>query len=137
MATIKITTEAALEDLVSKCPTIGIIGYPGAGKTTLANALGDGRQVIHTDDFLDGVSHEDRPAKILEALQSPYIVEGNEVTRLITRGLALDLLLLVVGSERLEKQTAGLRGRVDKFLREYEGNIRIYHIRPRELKKKS
>lgn len=116
-------------ELISKAKRVGIIGYPGAGKTTLANKVTD-KQIIHTDDYLK-FAHDDRPAKIMADLKEPFVVEGNEVTRLINRGLELDLIVVVTGSERNDKAIKGLQGRVDKFLREYSGVIHPFNPRDR------
>lgn len=126
-------TFSELTALAKDAKRIGIIGYPGAGKTTLANRLGIplGIRVIHTDDYLNH-SHDDRPSAISSDLHVPFIVEGNEVTRLINRGLELDLLLLCIGSERDDKSVKGLQGRVDKFMKEYRG--KVVTINPRWVK---
>lgn len=117
----------SVDDLINNSKRVGIIGYPGAGKTTLSNKF-SGKQVVHTDDFLN-FTHDDRPQQIMNALKDSFIVEGNEVTRLVNRGLNLDCLILVTGSTRDDKSIKGLQGRVDKFLSEYPGDI--YVINPR------
>lgn len=126
---IRVSPEAA-EKIVLRQNRVGVIGYPGAGKTTLALSAKD-KPTFHTDDFLR-YSHDTRPNHILTALRDKdvFVVEGNEVTRLVNRGLELDALILVEGSTRIDKAAAGLRGRVDKFLREYKGDI--YVVNPRE-----
>lgn len=118
---------ASVDDIVAKANRVGIIGYPGAGKTTLAATV-SGKQIVHTDDYLN-FEHDERPARIMRDLKEPFVVEGNEVTRLINRGLKLDALIMVYGSTRAEKTLRGLQGRVDKFIDEYPGDI--YAINPR------
>ena len=117
-----------LDDAVKISPRIAVIGYPGAGKTTLCKRFKD-HKIIHTDNFLN-LTHQMRPELLQQHVDAmnavgPICVEGNEVTRLITRGWKPNLLILVEGSERNDARTAGLRGRVDKFLREYKG---IYYV---------
>lgn len=119
--------KSALDKLINESKRVGIIGYPGAGKTTLSNKYSN-KLIIHTDDFLH-LSHDERPEAILKILKEPFIVEGNEVTRLITRGLDLDCLVLVTGSARNDKSLRGLQGRIDKFLNESLGTI--YTTNPR------
>lgn len=117
------------EQIIKDKDRVGLIGYPAAGKTTLALKHAN-KKVFHTDDYLKH-DHEARPEMLLSDLRKypMFIVEGNEVTRLINRGLVLDALILVEGSERNDKATNGLRGRVDKFVREYGGLI--YVVNPR------
>lgn len=117
-----------LDLLLRSSNRIGIIGYPGAGKTTLSLKVNN-KQIIHTDDFLN-FTHDERPERITAILKEPFVVEGNEVTRLINRGLTLDCVILVTGSQRMEKSLRGLQGRLDKFLAEYRGDI--YMINPRK-----
>lgn len=121
----------SLRELPENWKTLGVIGYPGAGKTTICLRLLDHMKIIHTDGFLN-FSHDDRPAAIMThvSLKGPeYVIEGNEVTRLIKRGWKPDALLLVEGSTRNDKATNGLRGRVDKFLNGFYDTV--YVINPR------
>ena len=122
----------SVDDLILKSKRVGIFGYPGAGKTTLSIKYTD-KKIIHTDDFLK-YNHEDRPALIMKKLAQleSFIIEGNEVTRLVNRGLELDALILVTGSERFEPSLRGLKGRVDKFLGEYDGEIYTINTRKPE-----
>lgn len=119
-----------LIDSMRKAKKIGVIGYPGAGKTTFSKGVRD-KKVIHTDDYLK-FPHDERPEQIMKDLKEPFLVEGNEVTRLVKRGVDFDLLILIIGSERTDKSINGLKGRVDKFLKEYDGDI--YVINPRNIK---
>jgi len=124
-------TMPAFVMLLAKAQTVGVIGFPGVGKTTLCTSIMfANKAVIHTDDYLKEHTHDERPAKIVADLKSPYVVEGNEVTRLITRGLKLDLLVCVNSpTEKTSKSMNGLRGRLQKFLAQYPGNV--YVINPR------
>lgn len=115
-------------DTLRDASKVGVIGYPGAGKTTFAGTIKN-KKIIHTDDYLQ-YSHDERPEHIIKDLKEPFIVEGNEVTRLVKRGVEFDLIVLITGSERTDKSINGLKGRVDKFLKEYEGPI--YVINPRK-----
>jgi len=133
MGTMQYANMQAITRLVRGVNTIGVIGFPGAGKTTLAERIAEGRPISHTDDFLKLYSHDDRPEVIMARLaewSDGYVVEGNEVTRLITRGLRLDLVILVLGSTRNDKAVRGLQGRVKKFMAEHKGHV--YAINPRD-----
>ncbi len=83
--------------LMREVRTVGIVGYPGAGKTTLAGQLG-WETVIHTDDYLH-LPHELIPGAILATLSSlsSYVVEGTHVVRLFERGWQPDLVIFVRG----------------------------------------
>lgn len=84
--------------------TVGIVGYPGAGKTTLSESLGGAISlpVIHTDDYLN-LPHETQPRAILDDLrglwETGYIVEGTSVVRLFQRGWQPDLLIFIRGGD--------------------------------------
>lgn len=76
---------------------IGIVGYPGCGKTTLAAQFD--RPVVHTDDYLP-LGHTAVPGAILstlEGLHDGYVVEGTSVARLFERGWKPDLVIYMKG----------------------------------------
>lgn len=100
--------------------TVGIVGYPGAGKTTLSEELRGilGLPVIHTDDYLH-LPHAAIPEAILGDLrvfQEGYIVEGTHVVRLFERGWQPDLVIFVRGG-RLSRDCASIRKMTENKMR--------------------
>ncbi len=116
-------TISSIAELPSNASRIAIIGFPGAGKTTLALQFTD-RPVIHTDDYLH-IAHEPRPAAIQKALGKRCVVEGTEVSRLLSRGARFDVLVLVEGRSREGKGMKGLQTRVREAVAAWPGPVYV------------
>lgn len=125
----KIVSFSELEDILEANDIIGITGYPGAGKTTLSKH-GSNREIIHTDDYLK-YNHKIIPDLIIRDLKQKdrYIIEGTQVTRLLSRGWEPDVLIVVLGSKRTDTQ--GINKMIDNDLK--ESTCKIYTINPREF----
>lgn len=80
---------------------IGITGGPGCGKTTLAKKCKDGREIIHTDDYID-LPWKEVPYKVMEDLEplDKFIVEGVQVPRVMRKGQELDALVLLAQTKK-------------------------------------
>lgn len=80
-------------DLLSRYPRVAIAGGPRTGKTTLSG-IGDGRAVVHTDDWIDKTEWEGVPTEVIKACGSgPVIVEGVQVPRALRKGLSVDCVV--------------------------------------------
>lgn len=104
---------------------IAITGYPGTGKTTLANKLDPG--ALHTDDYL-GLPYELIPSRILCDIKqasdpvNTVVIEGVQVIRLLKRGWRPGLLIVLTKQYRPAKPgDASLRAQVDAAVAAYIG----------------
>lgn len=80
-------------DILSRYPRVAIAGGPRTGKTTLSG-IGDGRAVVHTDDWIDKTEWEGVPTEVIKACGSgPVIVEGVQVPRALRKGLSVDCVV--------------------------------------------
>jgi hypothetical protein len=81
---------------------LAIIGLPGTGKTTLADALGAALElpVLHTDDFA-GLKWAVQADAAMEAIPARGIVEGVTVARLFRRGFLPECVVYLAGGGRL------------------------------------
>lgn len=101
-------------DLLSRYPRVAIAGGPRTGKTTLS-ALGDGRTVVHTDDWINRTEWEGVPTEVIKACGTgPVIVEGVQVPRALRKGLSVDCVVWLERPRTLQTRKqlimlAGLR----------------------------
>lgn len=101
-------------DLLSRYPRVAIAGGPRTGKTTLS-ALGDGRTVVHTDDWINRTEWEGVPTEVIKACGTgPVIVEGVQVPRALRKGLSVDCVVWLERPRALQTRKqlimlAGLR----------------------------
>lgn len=80
-------------DILSRYPRVAIAGGPRTGKTTLS-AIGDGRPVVHTDDWIDKTEWDGVPTEVIKACGAgPVIVEGVQVPRALRKGLSVDCVV--------------------------------------------
>lgn len=118
-------------DLIDSAKSVGITGYPGAGKTTLTkrDRIKD-KVIIHTDHFLDN-PHEDIPGILLSELRTKpkHVIEGTQVVRLFKRGYRPDIVFLVTGTERTDCK--GIKTMIDRQMVNFKGPV--YLINPRKL----
>ena len=74
-----------------------IIGAPGSGKTTLADAIGTKFKVpvVHTDDYIDKVPFWAVPDLLIEIYgdYDKIVIEGVQAARLLTRDYNPDLVV--------------------------------------------
>lgn len=76
-------------------PRVAICGPSKTGKTTLANTVTDGRDVVHTDDFI-GVLPEAGGGKLIaESLadKTSFVLEGVKAANALRAGLAVDVAI--------------------------------------------
>lgn len=77
-----------VEDIL-KADKIVVVGFPWAGKTELVNRIGDGREVIHTDAYIDRVPWKQQAEFFIELLKDKkrYFLEGIQGFRVLRTGL--------------------------------------------------
>jgi adenylate kinase family enzyme len=109
---------------------LAIVGLPGAGKTTLAKALGAhlGLPVLHSDEYNE-LPWEEQADAVLAAIPARGIVEGVTVPRLFRRGFAPDAVVYILGGTA-GSRTNSLRSGIDRGLREYGGRVITVPHRP-------
>jgi hypothetical protein len=105
---------------------LAITGLPGAGKTTLADALGVALNlpVMHTDDYKDQPWAEQAPlctARLLEAYPFSCIVEGLTVARMFRYGFRPHAVIHILGGR--EPVSASLRSLVSNGMIAFNGRI--------------
>jgi shikimate kinase len=118
--------------------TLAIIGMPGTGKTTLANAIGDVLRldVFHTDDFKDlpwSQQADHAMATIPNfAKAGAFIIEGITVARLFRRGFLPDCVIYFAGGGAIASpslQSLLVRGLLDYDKALVRGHVgRVLHV---------
>ncbi len=126
---------AALEMLaVSSCRRIVIAGWPGSGKTTMAEVVAGGAggslfTVVHTDDFIGQMPWSEISEHVAAALTSyppPFIVEGTASIRAVRKWFAIQpgkalpidaLVYLSSPKKQLNTRQAGMGKGCDTIFR--------------------
>jgi hypothetical protein len=85
-----VTVEEALA-----LPRVAICGPSKTGKTTLANTVQDGRDIVHTDDFIGVLPQVGGGAIIAESLngKTSFVVEGVKAANALRAGLEVDAVI--------------------------------------------
>lgn len=76
-------------------PRVAICGPSRTGKTTLANTVKDGRDVVHTDDFIGVLPEAGGGAIIAESLadKAAFVLEGVKAANALRAGLVVDVAI--------------------------------------------
>lgn len=76
-------------------PRVAICGPARTGKTTLANTVVDGRDIVHTDDFIGLLPESGTGALIAETLaETPtFVLEGVRAANALRAGLKVDAVI--------------------------------------------
>lgn len=76
-------------------PRVAICGPSKTGKTTLANTVTDGRDVVHTDDFIGVLPEVGGGAMIAETLadKTAFVLEGVKAANALRAGLVVDAVI--------------------------------------------
>ena len=76
-------------------PRVAICGGANTGKTTLANTVTDGRDVVHTDDFIGTLPEVGGGAIIAESLANTprFVLEGTKAANALRAGLVVDVVI--------------------------------------------
>jgi hypothetical protein len=76
-------------------PRVAICGPSRTGKTTLANTVQDGRDIVHTDDFIGMLPETGGGAMIAESLASTpsFVLEGVKAANALRAGLVVDVAI--------------------------------------------
>lgn len=104
---------------------VAIVGAPGTGKTTLADAIGRGNDLLHTDTLLDVPWETQRDQVIRWAGgRTQWVIEGITMARVLRHHELTPDLVIWLRQVHLEKT---LRARqlgisVEKWLNEYVVN---------------
>lgn len=97
-------------------PRVAICGPSKAGKTTLAAKVHDGRDVVHTDDFIGLLPETGGGAILAESLadKPTFLLEGVKVANALRAGLAVDAVIWldrphIPHTDGQARQAAGIR----------------------------
>jgi len=76
-------------------PRVAICGPARCGKTTLANTATDGRDVVHTDDFIGILPQTGGGAIIADSLKDTpaFVLEGVKAANALRAGLTVDVAI--------------------------------------------
>jgi hypothetical protein len=76
-------------------PRVAICGPARTGKTTLASTVTDGREVVHTDDFIGILPKTGGGAIIAESLadKTAFVLEGVKAGNALRAGLEVDAVI--------------------------------------------
>ncbi len=76
-------------------PRVAICGAANTGKTTLSAKVQDGRDVVHTDDFIGVLPESGGGAIIAESLASTerFVLEGVKAANALRAGLVVDVAI--------------------------------------------
>lgn len=76
-------------------PRVAICGPSQTGKTTLSKTVTDGRDVVHTDDFIGVLPEAGGGAIIAESLagKQTFLIEGVKAANALRAGLEVDVAI--------------------------------------------
>lgn len=76
-------------------PRVAICGPAKTGKSTLASTVQDGRDVVHTDDFIGILPETGGGAIIAESLagKTAFVLEGVKAANALRAGLVVDAVI--------------------------------------------
>lgn len=76
-------------------PRVAICGPSRTGKTTLSAKVTDGRDVVHTDDFIGILPEAGGGALIAESLENvaSFVLEGVKAANALRAGLVVDAVI--------------------------------------------
>lgn len=76
-------------------PRVAICGAANTGKSTLSAKVQDGRDVVHTDDFIGVLPETGGGAIIAESLANTerFVLEGTKAANALRAGLVVDVAI--------------------------------------------
>ncbi len=107
-----------LTELLARHDRLIIAGVSGAGKTTLAGRVDDGRLVIHTDDYIEaGWDEAPKEAAAAVAGADRFVIEGMRAIAATRYGAEVDAVVWLPNSLRKlsDTEAAFSRGRQTTF----------------------
>ncbi len=109
-------------DEALQLPRVAICGPSKTGKTTLSATVKDGRDVIHTDDFI-GLLEQGLGAIIADALanQQAFVLEGVKAANALRAGLQVDAVIWLATPHQMHtegqaRQAKGIRTVFNEWL---------------------
>lgn len=118
-------------DEALQLPRVAICGPANAGKSTLAAKVTDGRDVVHTDDFIH-LGHEGLGDIIAGALHDKpaFVLEGVKAANALRAGLEVDVAIYLgelheEPTRGQEIQAKGIRTVWDQWVAQDGGKTRI------------
>jgi hypothetical protein len=116
-------------------PRVAICGPSRSGKTTLANTVQDGRDIVHTDDFIGVLPQVGGGAILADSLRDKpaFVLEGVKAANALRAGLQVDAVIWA-GTVHVEhtdgqaRQAKGVRTVFDEWLAQDAGRTPLVEV---------
>lgn len=113
-------------------PRVAICGPSRTGKTTLANTVQDGRDVVHTDDFIGVVPPESIGEILADSLEyaERFCLEGVKAANALRAGLEVDVAIWldvphVLHTDGQARQAKGIQTVFNQWLEQDRGKTPV------------
>lgn len=116
-------------------PRVAICGPSRTGKTALANTVKDGRDIVHTDDFIGVLPEAGGGSIIAESLadKTAFVLEGVKAANALRAGLVVDVAIWagtvhVPHTDGQARQAKGVQTVWDEWVAADGGKTKILEV---------